>query len=107
MPKSKSTTANAIDLLKADHEKVKKAFLLFKENPQHRSLGTGKIKGQEGIWEGRIDDFYRFTFEYDDSIDLGHQLVPTLMGRSPRPAARSRSASGAFAVRDGRLGVTR
>jgi len=29
MPKSKSKTANAIDLLKADHEKVKKAFREF------------------------------------------------------------------------------
>ena len=31
MPKSKSTTANAIDLLKADHEKVKKAFKEFEK----------------------------------------------------------------------------
>src|SRR5258707_15291009 len=31
MPKSKSTTANAIDLLKADHEKVKKAFREFEK----------------------------------------------------------------------------
>ena len=31
MPKSKSTTASAIDLLKADHEKVKKAFKEFEK----------------------------------------------------------------------------
>ncbi len=31
MPKSKSKTANAIDLLKADHEKVKKAFREFEK----------------------------------------------------------------------------
>jgi hemerythrin-like domain-containing protein len=31
MPKSKSTAANAIDLLKADHEKVKKAFKEFEK----------------------------------------------------------------------------
>ena len=31
MPKSKSKTANAIDLLKEDHEKVKKAFKQFEK----------------------------------------------------------------------------
>ena len=31
MPKSKSTTASAIDLLKADHEKVSKAFKEFEK----------------------------------------------------------------------------
>jgi hemerythrin-like domain-containing protein len=31
MPKSKSTAANAIDLLQADHEKVKKAFKEFEK----------------------------------------------------------------------------
>ena len=53
--------------------KVAKAFVLFQENPQHSSLNTKKIKGTENIWEGRIDDFYRFTFEYTtdpDSDDL-------------------------------------
>jgi mRNA interferase RelE/StbE len=44
--------------------KIPKAFKLFQENPQHPSLGVKKIKGLENIWEGRIDDFYRFTFEY-------------------------------------------
>ena len=44
--------------------KVAKAFKLFQDNPQHPSLRIKKIKGIENIWEGRIDDFYRFTFEY-------------------------------------------
>jgi len=44
--------------------KIPKAFALFQENPQHPSLGVKKIKGRENTWEGRIDDFYRFTFEY-------------------------------------------
>ena len=49
-----------------DHiqEKVKKAFELFKDNSHHPSLGTKKIQGRDNIWEGRIDQFYRFTFEY-------------------------------------------
>ncbi len=44
--------------------KVKKAFNLFQQNPNHPSLGVKKIKGREDLWEGRIDQFYRFTFEY-------------------------------------------
>jgi mRNA interferase RelE/StbE len=45
-------------------EKVAKAFSLFRENPQHPSLSIKKMKGHRDIWEGRVDDFYRFTFEY-------------------------------------------
>jgi len=44
--------------------KVRKAFVLFQQDPRHPSLGVKKVKGTQGIWEGRIDDFYRFTFQY-------------------------------------------
>ncbi len=44
--------------------KAVKAFALFKENPRHPSLGVKKIKGWDNLWEGRVDVFYRFTFEY-------------------------------------------
>jgi hypothetical protein len=50
-------------------EKLPKAFKLFQENPRHPSLQTNKIRGaktrnQEDIWEGRVDQDYRFTFHY-------------------------------------------
>lgn len=44
--------------------KAIKAFALFRDNPGHPSLGVKKIKGRDNLWEGRVDDFYRFTFEY-------------------------------------------
>jgi mRNA-degrading endonuclease RelE of RelBE toxin-antitoxin system len=47
-------------------EKARKAFSLFKNQPHppfHPSLVIKKIKGTDGIWEGRVDYFYRFTFE--------------------------------------------
>ena len=47
-------------------DKARKAFGLFRRQPYppfHPSLVIKKIKGREGIFEGRIDDFYRFTFE--------------------------------------------
>ncbi len=51
-------------LPKTIQQKAAKAFKLFRSNPQHPSLGVKKIKGRANIWEGRIDDFYRFTFEF-------------------------------------------
>lgn len=44
--------------------KVHKAFVLFKQNPQHPSLRVKKMELPGDIWEGRLDNFYRFTFEY-------------------------------------------
>ncbi len=54
-------------LPKAIQEKAIKAFALFKENPRHPSLVIKKVKGVEGRWEERIDQFYRFTFQYLDN----------------------------------------
>lgn len=54
-------------------EKAIKAFELFQENPRHPSLVIKKIKGVEGIWEGRIDQFYRFTFQYLDNLEYDPQ----------------------------------
>jgi mRNA-degrading endonuclease RelE of RelBE toxin-antitoxin system len=46
-------------------EKVKKAFQLFQADTRHPSLQVKKMQGLESIWEGRIDQNYRFTFHYD------------------------------------------
>jgi mRNA-degrading endonuclease RelE of RelBE toxin-antitoxin system len=54
-------------LPKEIQEKVIKAFELFKENSRHPSLVVKKVKGTNDIWEGRIDRFYRFTFQYIDN----------------------------------------
>lgn len=55
-------------------KKTAKAFVLFKENPTHPSLGVKKMKGHEGIWEGRIDQKYRFTFHYEDQSKTGEPI---------------------------------
>lgn len=54
--------------------KVSKAFTLFREKPEHPSLVIKKIKGREGIWEGRIDQQYRFTFHYDKDETTGETV---------------------------------
>lgn len=49
--------------------KTKKAFKLFKENPRHPSLCIKKIQGlprNRRVFEGRVDEYYRFTFEVID-----------------------------------------
>lgn len=46
-------------------QKVGKTFVLFQSDPAHPSLGVKKIQGRAGIWEGRIDRQYRFTFHYE------------------------------------------
>ncbi len=69
---------------KADYEalpdeikaKVKKAFELFKEDPKHPSLHTKKIKGTEGVFEGRIDRNYRFTFHYEEDTVFFRKVGP-------------------------------
>jgi len=45
-------------------DKVRKAFILFKQNQQQPSFGMKKVQSVEGIWEGRVDISYRFTFQY-------------------------------------------
>ena len=52
-------------------KKVDKQIVLLSKDFNHPSLHTKKIKGSGGIWEIRIDIFYRATFEIiDDTIFL-------------------------------------
>jgi len=43
-------------------ERVKKALLLFQENPEHPSLVQKKMAGQKNIYEIRISNSYRITY---------------------------------------------
>lgn len=52
-------------------KKAAKAFVLFQENPTHSSLGVKKMQGHKGIWEGRINHQYRFTFHYENQTKTG------------------------------------
>lgn len=44
-------------------KKVDRQLYLLAQDFHHPSLQTKKIKGTEGVWEGRIDLFYRMTFD--------------------------------------------
>lgn len=50
-------------------EKAVKALRLLAENPRHPSLQVKKIQGVDNIWEGRVDQKYRFTFQFENEDD--------------------------------------
>lgn len=43
--------------------RAEKQLALFLQNPRHPSLGVKKMEGFQNIWEGRITQSYRFTFQ--------------------------------------------
>ena len=59
-------------------EKARKAFKQFAENPKHPSLKTHKIKGAKNpdVFEGYIDENYRFTFHYEPDAIVYRRIGP-------------------------------
>lgn len=55
-------------------EKTIKALTLFVRDAQHPSLQVKKMKKHKGIWEARVDQFYRFTFEYYRDEESGETV---------------------------------
>ena len=45
-------------------KKLKKAIDLMEANPRHPSLHLEKIDFERDIWSGRVDQNYRFTFQW-------------------------------------------
>lgn len=45
------------------HTRAAKALELFVTNPRHPSLGIKKMEGAPGIWELRVTQGYRMTFQ--------------------------------------------
>ncbi len=44
-------------------KRVNKALLLLSEDPHHPSLGNKKMEGADRIWELRVIQNYRITYE--------------------------------------------
>ena len=52
-------------------DRAKKAISTFSSNPDHPSLGHKKMAGQENIYEIRVSDNYRITYQkIDDTAYL-------------------------------------
>ena len=56
--------------------KAGKAFLLFKQNQNHPSLHVERMEGVPGVWEGRVDIHYRFTFHYEGDTVVFRNIGP-------------------------------
>jgi mRNA interferase RelE/StbE len=50
-------------LPKSIRDKVDRQIMRLAENPRHPSLQTKPIRGAAGIYEARVDQTYRMTFE--------------------------------------------
>jgi mRNA interferase RelE/StbE len=48
--------------------KTIRALELLISNSRHPSLKLKKLKGYEDIWYGRIDKYYRFTFQIEGDV---------------------------------------
>jgi mRNA interferase RelE/StbE len=66
MPEIETTEHFEQDFLRLPPElqkKVLKALRLLAENPRHPSLQTKPIQGARGLYEARIDQSYRMTYQ--------------------------------------------
>jgi mRNA interferase RelE/StbE len=66
---------NVLELDKKTREKLKKQLVHLMTEPRHPSLQIRKIKGTLSIFEARVNDFYRFTFEYGENNEIILRVV--------------------------------
>lgn len=66
---------SVLDLDERTREKLRKQLELLISNPRHPSLGVKKIKGTKSIFEARVDDHFRFTFEYGQKGEIILRVV--------------------------------
>lgn len=66
---------SALELDAKTRKKLKKQLLHLMSDPRHPSLQVKKVKGTQSIFEARVNDFYRFTFEFGEDNDLILRVV--------------------------------
>ncbi len=64
-------------------ERLFKALQLFASNARHPSLHVKKMEGAPGIWELRVSDNYRVTFQYVEDGVLLRRIGTHDMLRQP------------------------
>lgn len=57
-------------------QRAEKQLERFLENPRHPSLGIKKMHGFAEIWEGRITQSHRFTFQIREDICTLRRIGP-------------------------------
>ena len=76
---------SVLDLDPRAREKLRKQLGILISNPRHPSLGVKKIKGTKSIFEARVDDHYRFTFEYGEKGEIILRVVGPYNSALKRP----------------------
>jgi mRNA interferase RelE/StbE len=66
---------NVLDLDPRTRERLRKQLEILISEPRHPSLGVKKIRGTKSIFEARVDDYYRFTFEYGKKSEITLRVV--------------------------------
>lgn len=66
---------SVLELDQKIRKKLRKQIKILISNPRHPSLGIKKIKGTKSIFEARVDDHYRFTFEYVEKDEIILRVV--------------------------------
>ena len=63
--------------------RASKALELFASNPRHPSLQAKKMEGALGVWELRVTDNYRITFQWIQGAALLRRVGTHNMLRQP------------------------
>jgi mRNA interferase RelE/StbE len=66
---------SVLELDKRTRKKLKRKLELLVSYPRHPSLMVKKIKGTRSIFEARVNDFYRMTFQYGEEGEIILRVV--------------------------------
>jgi mRNA-degrading endonuclease RelE of RelBE toxin-antitoxin system len=66
---------SVLELDEKTREKLKRQLSYLMSDPRHPSLQIKKIKGTPSIFEARVNNFYRFTFEYGENNEIILRVV--------------------------------
>jgi len=66
---------SVLELDRRTREKLKKQLRYLMSDPRHPSLHVKKVKGTQSIFEARVNDFYRFTFQFGEEQEIILRVV--------------------------------
>ena len=75
LTRTKRFKKSVLELDQKTKEKLKKQLELLVSNPRHPSLQVKKIKATKSIFEARVNDSSRFTFEYGEKNEIILRVV--------------------------------
>jgi mRNA interferase RelE/StbE len=66
---------SVLELDQRTRDKLKKQLRYLLSDPRHPSLHVKKIKGTQSIFEARVNDSYRFTFDFGEDQEVILRVV--------------------------------